>query len=214
MRPVTASVGPLTAATANNIALSQTPGAAGALTINGSLATGGVATLSNPQHIKITTTDTTTTFTVVGTTPTGSLLTETLIAVGGSATSTLDYSKVTSIRVNQGTTAAVTVGTSGVGSTPWVRTDEWADSNVSIQCDASGTVNYTVQASNDDPNSPTNPVLPQNMVWISSNDSAAVGATGSILTNYLFSPAFVRVLLNSGSGSVTVTVTQYNVANR
>lgn len=214
MRPVTASVGPLTAATANNIALSQTPGAAGALTLNGALATGGVATLSSPQRIKITTADTTTTFTVVGTTPTGSLLTETLIAVGGSATSTLDYSTVTSIKVNQGTTAAVTVGTSGIGSTPWVRTDEWADSNVSIQCDVTGTVNYTVQASNDDPNSPTNPVLPQNVTWIPSNDPQAVAATTSILTNYIFSPAFIRVLLNSGTGSVTMTVTQYNVANR
>lgn len=214
MRPVTASVGPLTAATANNIALSQTPGAAGALTLNGALATGGVATLSSPQRIKITTADTTTTFTVVGTTPTGSLLTETLIAVGGSAASTLDYSTVTSIKVNQGTTAAVTVGTSGIGSTPWVRTDEWADSNVSIQCDVTGTVNYTVQASNDDPNSPTNPVLPQNVTWIPSNDPQAVAATTSILTNYIFSPAFIRVLLNSGTGSVTMTVTEYNVANR
>lgn len=214
MRPVTASIGPLTAATANNIALSQTPGAAGALTLNGALVSGGVATLSSPQRIKITTADTTTTFTIVGTTPTGSALSETVIAVGGSATSALDYSTVTSIRVNQATTAALTVGTSGVGSTPWVRTDEWADSSVSIQCDVSGTVNYTVQASNDDPNSPTNPVSPQSMTWIPSNDPAAVAATASILTNYIFSPAFIRVLLNSGTGSVTMTVTQYNVANR
>lgn len=214
MRTVTASVGPLTAATTNNIALSQTPGAAGALTLNGSLASGGVATIANPQRVKITTTDTTTKFTIVGNTPTGALLTETLVAVAGSATSTLDYYQVTSITVNQGTTAAVTVGTAGVGSTPWVSCDSWADAPVGIQVDVSGTVNYTVQWTHDDPNSATDPVAPSAVTWINSNDPAAVASSIAITTNNQFAPTFVRTYLNSGTGTVTMKVTQYNVANR
>jgi hypothetical protein len=208
MRPITVTVGPLTAATTNNIALSQTPAGKGSLTLNGSLVSGGVATIANAQRVKITTTDTTTTFTITGTTPTGTLLTESLVAVAGSATSTLDYSTVTSITVNQGTTAAVTVGTSGIGSTPWVRLDEYAPSPVGVFCDASGTVNYTIQQTGDDPNSPTNPVLPSAVTWITTADTNGAAATTSIASFFPYAPIFARVLLNSGTGSVTATFSQ------
>ena len=175
---------------------------------------GGVATLDNPRRILITTNDTTTTFTVTGTTPTGAVITETLKIVAGSSYTAQDFSTVTSIAVNQATTAAVTVGTNGIAATPWARLDEWANTQVSIQIDVSGTVNYTVQSTMDDPNSATNSVLPQNMQWVNSNDTNVVGATSTLQTNYLFSPTFVRVLLNSGSGSISATFAQANVASR
>ena len=214
MRPITVSAGPLAGANASNIAQSQTPGASGNLTLNGTLVSGGVATLDNPRRILITTNDTTTTFTVTGTTPTGAVITETLKIVAGSSYTAQDFSTVTSIAVNQATTAAVTVGTNGIAATPWARLDEWANTQVSIQIDVSGTVNYTVQSTMDDPNSATNSVLPQNMQWVSSNDTNVVGATSTLQTNYLFSPTFVRVLLNSGSGSISATFAQANVASR
>lgn len=109
----------------------------------------------------------------------------------------------------------VTVGpnaTTPLGST-LVRLDDWALPNVSIQVNVTGTVNYTVQSSLDDPNDPTNPVALASMTWISSSDSNAVGATAAIQTNYFFVPRFVRVLLNSGSGSVTMTVLQSGVVS-
>lgn len=214
MRPITATIGPLTASSANNIALSQTPGAAGPLTLNGSLVAGGVAVITNPQRITITTTDATHSFTITGTTPTGSALTETVIGNGTSVTSLLDYAKVSSIVISGAASAAVTVGTSGTGATPWVRLDEWGPPQVGIQCDVIGTVSYTVQSTNDDPNSPTDPVSPSAMQWIATNDTNAVNATASVQTNYLFAPTFVRALLNSGTGSVAMKVIQYNVASR
>lgn len=214
MRPITATVGPLTAATANNIALSQIPGAAGALTLNGSLVSGGVAVIANPQRITITTTDSTHSFTITGATPTGSLLTETVTGNGTSVTSVLDYAKVSSVTISGAASGAVTVGTSGTGSTPWVRLDEWASPPVGIQCNVTGTVNYTVQSTYDDPNSPTDSVSVSAMTWIATNDTNAVGATGAVQTNFLFTPTYVRALLNSGSGSVTMKVIQYNVASR
>ena len=82
-------------------------------------------------------------FTVTGTTPTGAVITETLKIVAGSSYTAQDFSTVTSIAVNQATTAAVTVGTNGIAATPWARLDEWANTQVSIQIDVSGTVNYT-----------------------------------------------------------------------
>lgn len=215
MRPVTVVVGPLTAASANNIATSQTPGAAGALTLNGTTVVNGVAILDHARRVLITTTDTTHTFTITGTSPTGTLLTEVVQNAGTSVQSQLDYLTVTSIVINGAATAAVTVGTNGVASTPWVRLDEWALPQVAIQCDVSGTVNYTVQSTLDDPNSPTNPVIPSAVAWVNSPDTNAVAATGQIQTSYggyaaypAVSPTFVRVTLNSGTGTVTATVIQ------
>jgi len=216
MLTIVATVGPLAAASANNIAQSQTPGAAGALTLNGTTVVGGIAYLDTARRILITTADTTHVFTVTGTTPTGAVITETVGPITTSAYTTQDFATVASVKINGGATAAVTVGTNGVASTPWVRIDEWATPQVDIQCDVTGTVNYTVQSSQDDPNSPTNPVLPQNMFWANSPDTNAVGATASVQTGYgallayasLISGGFVRATLNSGTGRVSMTVTQ------
>jgi hypothetical protein len=164
--------------------------------------------------VLITTADTTHIFTVTGTTASGSAISETVGPITTSASTAQDFATVTSITINGGATAAVTVGTNGVAATPWVRTDEWANPQLSIQCNVTGTVNYTVQASNDDPNDPTNPVAVNAMTWIPSNDPNVVAATASALSNYLFAPRYVRALLNSGSGSVSMTVTQYDVVSR
>jgi hypothetical protein len=212
MRPITVSVGPLAAAAANNIALSQTPAGAGALILNGSLVTGGVATLDNPRRILITTADTTHTFTVTGLTPARTTITEAFVVAGGATFSQLDYAKVTSITISGAATAAVTVGTNGVASTPWVRFDDWAPAPASIQCTVSGTVNYTVQQTMDDPNSATNAVTPSAVTWVATSDTAAVNATISLQTNYAYAPVFARVLLNSGTGTVTATFLQSSSA--
>jgi len=74
--------------------------------------------------------------------------------------------------------------------------------------------NFTVQSTLNDPNSNTNPVIPSAVVWIPTNDTGAVGATASLQTAYVFSPTYVQILLNSGSGSVKATVVQANVANQ
>jgi hypothetical protein len=75
-------------------------------------------------------------------------------------------------------------------------------------------VNYTLQVSNDDPNSATNPVLPSAMTWIPTNDPNVVGATTSQQSNFFFSPTFAQVLLNSGTGSLQATFIQYGVTPR
>lgn len=214
MRPITVSVGPLTAATGNNVALSQTPGGAGNLTLNGSLVSGGVAIIGNAQQIKFTTTDSTHTATITGTSWANDPISETVALNGSNVSTVLSYKTVTQISVNAALTAAVTVGTSGVGSSGWARMDEWANTQVTMQFDVSGTVNYTVQSTLDDPNSATDPVTPSAVNWVSSNDTNVVGATSTLQSNYLFSPTFIRVLLNSGTGTVTAKIAQANVANQ
>lgn len=212
MRPITVTVGPLVAASANNIALSQTPAGAGALLLNGS--TAGV--LDTPRQVLFTfaADETGHNFVVTGKNGTGDTQSETVAGTtAGTKATVLSYKSVTSITISAAATGALTVGTNGVADSPWVRLDPWSNSYVSIQCTASGTVNYTVQQTLDDPNSPTNPVLPSAMTWVSSNDTAAVGATGSIQTNYGFTPTWARILLNSGTGTVVSTFAQTGVVN-
>ena len=105
-------------------------------------------------------------------------------------------------------TVSVSDASGGVKYSSLVRFDDFAPSNISIQCNVTGTVNYTVQSTLDDPNSPTNPVAEASMTWVDSSDSAVVGATATKQSNFLFAPAFVRVKLSSGTGSVSATFLQ------
>jgi hypothetical protein len=213
MRPVIVSVGPLAAASANNIATSQTVSGAAAVTLNGSLVNGnGVAVLDNPRQILITNVgnDSGITFTVKGTSFTGGSISQTVTGTNGSTVATtLDFATVTSITTSGSTSASgITVGTNAVAGSSWVRFDDFAPSNISIQCDVSGTVNYTVQSTLNDPNSPTNPVEISSVNWISSSDSAVVNQTATAQSNFNFSPCYARILLNGGTGSVTATFLQ------
>ena len=96
----------------------------------------------------------------------------------------------------------------GVQYSSLVRFDDFAPSNISIQCTVTGTVNYTVQSSLDDPDDPFNPVPLASMTWVSSSDTNVVGATATKQSNLLFAPKFARIVLNSGSGSVVATFLQ------
>ena len=96
----------------------------------------------------------------------------------------------------------------GVKYSSWVRFDDYAPSNISIQCTVSGTVNYTVQSTLDDPDDPVSPVATGSMTWVSSSDTNVVGATATKQSNFLFAPKFARILLSSGTGSVTATFMQ------
>jgi hypothetical protein len=108
----------------------------------------------------------------------------------------------------QAITVSVSDASGGVKYSSLVRFDDFAPSNISLQCNVSGTVNYTIETSLDDPNDPFNPVPVNSMTWVSSSDTAVVGATTTQQSNFLFAPKFVRIKLNSGSGSVTGTFLQ------
>ena len=96
----------------------------------------------------------------------------------------------------------------GAKGTDLVRFDDWAPGTVSLQVTVTGTVNYTVQTSMDDPNSPTNPVALGSMTWVPSTDTAVVGANATKSSTFAAAPVFARVLLNSGNGSISATFLQ------
>lgn len=112
----------LAAAVANNIALSQTLGAAGPVALNGAVGSGA---LDRQRRIIITSAgnDTAVLFTITGTNDSGAAISEVLAGANiGAAASLRDYKSVTSI-VSSAATSAITVGTNGVGSSRWIKLD-------------------------------------------------------------------------------------------
>ena len=109
MTPIVVTVGPLSGASADNIATSQTPNK-GPLTLNGSTVTNGVAVLDHPRQVLITTTDSTHSFTITGTDWAGSPISESVTGNGTTGTSVLSYATVSSIVISGNASAAVTVG--------------------------------------------------------------------------------------------------------
>jgi hypothetical protein len=212
MQPITATAGPLATASANAICLSQTPAGAGAMTLNGALVVSGVAVMDNPRRVLITAAgnESAKTFTITGIGANGNTVSEVLAGVNNPATaqSVLDYKTVTSITISAAAAGAITVGTSDVGGSKWVVFDAFAPSMISIQCNATTPINYTVQTTLNDPYDPITPVAPASVVWVNSSDTAVVGATATQQSNFMFAPVYARILINSGAGSVAATFLQ------
>ena len=211
MQPITVTVGAV-ASSDVSIAAAQNVVAATTLTL-----TAGAASLAYPAQLNLVTSADYTgiNFTVTGTDANNQVQTEVLAGPNtATVSSVLFYKSVTSIVSDGGVGGgAVSVGTSGVTSTRWVSLDTWSTGTTAIQCNVSGTVNYTVQSTLDDPNSPTNPVSAVNCVWLDSNDTAVVNASTSVQSNFAFTPVYGRVLMNSGTGTVSATFAQTGVTN-
>ena len=211
MRPRSFKVGPLVAAVANNIATSQTP--TSSVTLNGALVSGGVAILDTYRRVRITTggDESGKTATIVGQTF-GNLQTTDVLALPASATtvdSAIDFNKVYSITLSAAAANALTVGTSPIAGSPWFNCDTYGIPNVSVQVAVSGTVNYTVQQTLDDPNNTTSGapiILPYQVNWVNSSDTNVVTATATKQTNYLFVPAYSRCVLNSSTNPGFIVV--------
>jgi hypothetical protein len=202
MRPQIVTVGPLALASAA-ILFGPASVVTGAVTL-------GSTALDKARRVIFTSSgnDTGLTYTVSGTNWAGDTISETVAGVSAAAATTvLDYLSLTSVSVNGASAGTLSIGTNGVAASPWVRLDNWAPAPVAVQLSVFGTVNATLQQTLDDPNPPVN-VPPAAMVWVNSADAAAVNFSAAVQTNYAFAPLFVRVLLNSGSGSVTATVQQ------
>jgi hypothetical protein len=106
-------------------------------------------------------------------------------------------------------TVSVGPNVSAASVSQFVRFDDYAPGMVAIQCNVTGTVNATVQSSLDDSNDQMGQAVAIGLMnWVNSSDTAAVGFTATVQTNFLFAPKFARILLNSGTGSVTATFLQ------
>lgn len=205
MRPVT-QTRTLAAAAVGAICASQTTAGAGNLLINGSLASGGVATLAAQQVIGITSAgnDSAVNFTVTGTDDQGRVISQTIAGPNANTVqTTLNYRTVTQIAVSAAVTVAVTVDTLQIGASQEVPLDQYITTfNVNLVAEVTGTVNYTVQYTFDNIFDGTNG--PYN--WL--NHSALTAQTGNSNGTLIGPTRAVRVLTNSGSGTVKLIVIQ------
>lgn len=96
---------------------------------------------------------------------------------------------------------ASVVSQTGAGNTQWVVVDTWKESpHISVACVVSGTVNYTIEHTFDD-------VLGGVSATAWAN-SGVTGATANASAAYDYPIKAVRVTVNSGTGTVTMTVLQ------
>lgn len=96
-----------------------------------------------------------------------------------------------------------TVSVTGAGTSDPVKTDLYALPQLALQVNVSGTVNYTIQQTLDDPESAS-------ANWFSHPDSNLVAQTVTRQGNYAYLPRGVRILQNSGAGTTTLIVIQPN----
>lgn len=199
----------LAAAVSNGICTSQSGSAGTPLTLNGSLVTSGVAILdatSAPNNVgalgcrvAIAYTGTDTSFTITGTNATGNNITDVAVGSSGAAQSNLDFVTVTSITPVGGGLTGVIAGTNGVGSSPWWMTScfSYPPMNTSYLVElVSGSVNFSIQHTYDDPNNLTNGLAYPIPIIASGNLNLTVTSDGV----FILPIKAVNVLINSGTG--------------
>lgn len=121
MRAVTVTKA-LTAADDDNIALAQSPLAAGYLTLNGVAASGGVATLDTQRNVLWTSAgdDRTKTITLIGTDDAGAAIKDSITGSnGGTVAFNLNFKTIVSAYISAASAGAIKLGTNTVGSTSW-----------------------------------------------------------------------------------------------
>ena len=173
--------------------------------------TTNTVTLDTPRRVLLTygSESSPRTMVITGTNHFGNPISETLsipanVPGGGTVATLQDFLTVTSVLpLGSGWTAAVTVGTNTVGSSPWLACSTAVSPMVlGVTCVVTGGVNYNIEYTNDSPNGigliPA--VIPNPFSPV-----ALYQQTASIAGTIDGPFAFWRLTVNSGGGSVTAT---------
>ena len=197
----------LIAADDDYVCASQSPAGAGNLLINGPETVSGVATFDTQRRVLFTfaADESNHTFVVYGTNQSGSSIQETVLGTTpGTVATNQDFLTVTRISIDHASTGALTVGTNGVGSTDWQSVDLMRQPvNIGFQVDVSGTVNYTVEATNTDIQN----LAPGAYATAWAHVTVASQAVGQSAA-WTDSIAYFRLTINSGTGTCALTYSQ------
>lgn len=224
----------LSAADADGIAQAQAVAAAGNLTLNGALVTGGVAILGTEQYearrVLLTSTgaDSGKTFTVYGTDRYGNTQSEAVtgVASGSDQYTDMDYLTVTRIAVSAACAGNIAAGTNEVQSSEWV-VDNFPAPYWSLSVAVailSGTGTFSVQHTYDDPNFAINgqpnaalanfamvqPSEVPPITWVASAFSAKSANTEGAYTSPIFAH---RLLRTAGTGALRMYSTQAGIGS-
>ena len=148
MQPITVSFSP-SVLDADGVAASQTPSGAGAVTINGALATDGVATFASPQIVTIYSGSNISnrTFNLTGKDPNGNTLTETSITGPNNSTvsSTKYFYSITEATISGAAAGAITIGVNGLGTSQTIPLDVYPSANISVAVTSVTGATYKLQ---------------------------------------------------------------------
>ena len=214
MRSVIINCGPYAAPSATNIRGASSIAAAGAVTLNGSLVTAGVATLDQPRRVLFTSAgnDSGITFTVTGTDWNNMPVSE--VVTGANATTVYtvyDFKTVTSVVASGASAGNVSIGTNGIASSRPVFLDLYADSSIYIQTDTGGSsgITYTIQLSGDNPNNAQIGIGSDGYVnarWVNSGTAALVNATSSQNANQAGVATMIRCYISNAGSNTSASV--------
>jgi hypothetical protein len=203
----------------NGIAEAQTPAAGGIqnLTLDGALISGGTYTAGDGDAARqvvigaAATDETGKTFTVTGTDADGKAQSEIIVGPSSGVTEGTKYFKtVTSIAASADTTGDVTAGTVDELASPTYPLDRWSDAGALVQVEVTGTIDFTVEVTNQDINRTDIPTDQSAIAWVATTATALVTTAADAIGNIDAGANAMRVIINSHSsgGEIQVYVTQ------
>jgi hypothetical protein len=198
------------AADADSIVSAQSLSVSGAITLDGVLVSNGVATLTVPAVlVAFSEASSSINFVVTGTGPAGQSQTETLaVTASGTVTGSLSFATVTSVVADAAAAATISIGNGIPGYTAWIPLDIYTPNQVTnISAKTSGTVNYSVEYTNEDPFDVS---IDQLAVPHPAGSLTAANGDETHFTTTLMRA--VRLKMNSGDGSVRFTIVQQSTA--
>ena len=217
MRPIQQTLN-IETADPNGVVTAETPVNNTDLTLDGAYVSGGVATFPFPTEVTFTSADdlSTVTFTVIGTDAANNYQSEAVVGPNNDTVQTTNtFATVTAIEVSTVTTfttETVDVGGAavGIGNGAWWPLDIYTPNQVTtISCNilASGSANYSVQYTNEDPfdTSITQLAVAHPVAALTGASTDQTAFTTTLMRA-------VRVNVASGSGQLRVTVVQQSTA--
>ena len=204
-----------TALDADGICASQTPAAAGDLTIDGALASGGVATLGEQARITIYSGSNVSsrTFTVYGLDKSARQISEAITGPNATTvTSTLNFWRVTRVTISGSAAGAVTVGNSNALETPWVKLNgSQPVKAISVELSSGASLTYEVQWGNRDIADIANNSTNESAIVAFADTTLTAKTANAFLVTTTSAPA-IRVKITSfvsGTGVLRVSEAGY-----
>ena len=195
---------------ADSIVTAQSLTVSGVITLDGVLVSNGVAMLTVPAVlVAYSQASSAINFVVTGTGPAGQSQVETLaVTASGNLTGSLTFATVTQITSSAASALTISIGNGVPGYTAWLPLDIYTPNQVTnISAKTSGTVNYSVEYTNEDP---FNINLDHLVVPHPNASLTAASGNETQFTTTLMRA--VRLKINSGNGSVRFTVVQQSTA--
>jgi len=170
------------------------------------LVSNGVATLTVPAVLTAySQASSSINFVVTGTGPAGQSQVETLaVTASGTITGSLSFATVTGIVASAAAASTISIGNGVPGYTGWLPLDIYTPNQVTnISAKTSGTVNYSVEYTNEDPFD-----LSIQQLAVAHPNASLTASTKDETQFTTTLMRSVRLKINSGDGSVRFTVVQ------